>query len=170
MLSHCGPGIFFRYISNRTWLKGGRKRVWSAVGGVQCSDPLLHLCNAVYSHNLPMCFPNGHFLSILFTEMDESQKTFPENQLPQGHFPNQFFTIFSFFHNFFSFFTIFFRFSQFFFSFTIFFIFYYFFCFFIFFFVFLWFSPRYFMIFFCFLHGLGFFSLIIFSISHNFFS
>ncbi len=26
--------------------------------------------------------PNGHFPSILFTEMDKSRKTFPENQLP----------------------------------------------------------------------------------------
>ncbi len=77
----------------------------------------------VYSCNLECDSSIGHFPNILFTKTDESWKTFPKNHLSKWHFPNQFFTFFSFFHNFFhslqffSFFTIFFRFSQFFFSF-----------------------------------------------------
>ncbi len=37
----------------------------------------------VYSHNLECVYPNGYFLNILFTETDESWKTFPKNQLPK---------------------------------------------------------------------------------------
>ncbi len=32
--------------------------------------------------------PNGHFLNLPFIERDKSRKTYLENQLPKGYFPN----------------------------------------------------------------------------------
>ncbi len=90
----------------------------------------------VYGHKFKCYSPNGHFPNILFTATDETQKTFPENQLSKGHFPNQFFTIF------FSFFIIVFHFSDLFYFSMIFSLFL------------SWFSPVFFIILFWFPHGL----------------
>ncbi len=52
--------------------------------------------------HVPLMYSNGSFRNILFTKTGESRKTFPENQLPRGHFSNRFFMIFfSFSYNFF---------------------------------------------------------------------
>ncbi len=37
----------------------------------------------VYGRNLKCVSQNGHFPIILFTKTDESQNTFPKNQLPK---------------------------------------------------------------------------------------
>ncbi len=37
--------------------------------------------------------PNRHFLNLSFTKKNESWKTYLENQLPKGHFPNNIFRI-----------------------------------------------------------------------------
>ncbi len=63
----------------------------------------------VYSHNLECVSPNGRFLSIFFTKMDESQKTFPKNQSLKGHTQYRFFTIFFSFFRFLQFFFFFFH-------------------------------------------------------------
>ncbi len=58
-----------------------------------------HHCWLVHDQNLQCVSPDGHFLNILFTEMDESRKAFPNANYRKDIFPNRFFKIFFMFLN-----------------------------------------------------------------------